>query len=208
MTETEAIKTLQNFLQIADVLEADIKLARGQCQQEPSEYSKRMLIKTVFTFCEGHLYAFKQAVLAFEYILNPWKNLVPGAKESRMVLFTDEERAMLEEFTFAMGSGGKACKQVYYPKFKDNIKFVVQIFYRAIQQKNEVDFNSAGWTRLMEAQKIRDRITHPKTAEALKICDDEMKTVIAGHDWYVETINRMLKSLRESALGSRFNQVN
>jgi hypothetical protein len=208
MTETEAIKTLQNFLQIADVLEEDIKLARVECQQAPSEYSKRVLIKTIFTLCEGHLYAFKQAVLAFEYILNPWENLVPGAKESRMVLFTEEERAMLEEFTYVMGSGGKACKQVYYPKFKDNMKFVAEIFYRTIQQENEVDFNSTGWTQLMDAQKIRDRITHPKTPAALKISDEEMKTAIAGHDWYRETINRMLKSLRESPLGLRFSQKN
>jgi hypothetical protein len=93
MTEAEAIKALQNFLQIADVLEEDIRLARVQTQQAPSEYAQRVLVKTLFTFLEGHLYSFKQAVLAFEYILNPWKNLVPGAKESRMVLFTEEERA-------------------------------------------------------------------------------------------------------------------
>ncbi|MGA2801715.1 MAG: hypothetical protein ABSE97_05015 [Verrucomicrobiota bacterium] len=199
MTEAEAIKTLQNFLQIADVLEEDIQLARTQCRQAPSEYSKRVLIKTIFTFFEGHLYAFKQVVLAFEYILHPLKNLVPGAKESRMVLFTKEERAMLKGFT------GKEYK--HHLKFKDDIKSAVQIFYRAIQQQNEVDFNSTGWTQLMDAQKIRDRITHPKTAEALKISDEEMEIMIAGHDWYRETNSRMLKSLRESPLGSRLCQI-
>jgi hypothetical protein len=206
MNEAEAIETYKNFLQITDVLEEDIRLARTQCQQTISEYSKRVLIKTIFTFFEGHLYAFKQAILAFEYILNPWKNLVPGAKESRMVLFTEEERAMLEEFTFAMDSGGKARKRDYYPKFEDNIKFTVQIFYKAIQQQGKVEFNE-GWEQLMKAQGIRNRVTHPKTAEALKISDKEMETVIAGHNWYRETNSRMLKSLRESPLGSRLCQI-
>jgi hypothetical protein len=114
---------------------------------------------------------------------------------------------MLEEFTFVMGGGGKARKQVYYPRFEDNIKFVVQVFYRAIQQQSEVEFNSEGWKQLMEAQSIRNRVTHPKTTESLKISEDEMETVISGHNWYVETINRMLKSLRESPLGSRLNQM-
>ena len=201
MTEAEAIKTLKNFLQIADILEDDIRLARAQNQQAPSEYSKRVLIKTIFTFFEGHLYAFKQVVLAFEYILNPGKNLVPGAKESRMVLFTEEERVYLEGFVF-VGSNEKARKQ--YLKFKDDIKSTAQIFYKAIQQQNEVDFKSEGWTQLMETQKIRDRVTHPKTAEALKISEEEMKTVNAGYNWYVKTINRMLESLGKSNLGSRF----
>src|SRR5208282_2141278 len=182
MTEANAKETLNNFLQIADVLEKDVQLARAQCGQAPSEYSKRVLIKTIFSFFEGHLYAFKQVVLAFEYILNPLKNLVLGAKASRMVLFSEEERAMLEGFT------GKERKN--HLKFKDNIKFAVQIFYRAIQQQNEVDFKSVGWNQLMAAQKIRDRITHPKTAEALKISDEEMQIVIAGHNWYRGTISR------------------
>jgi hypothetical protein len=205
MTEAKAIETLKNFLQITDVLEEDIRLARVQCKQAPGEYSKRVLVKTIFSFFEGHLYAFQQVVLAFEYILNPLKNLLPSAKASRMVLFTEEERAKLEGFTFVVGKDGKTCNR--YLKFKENIKSTMQIFYRAIQQQEEVDFNSAGWTKLMDAQKIRDRITHPKTAEALKISDEEMETVIAGHDWYRETNSRILKSLRESNLGSRLGQI-
>ena len=72
---------------------------------------------------------------------------------------------------------------------------------KTIQQQNEVDFKSEGWTQLMEAQKNRDRVTHPKTAEALKISEEEMKTVNAGYNWYVKTINRMLERLGESNLG-------
>ena len=204
MTESEAIKTLKNFLQIADILEDDVQLARAQNQQAPSEYSKRVLIKTIFAFFEGHLYAFKQVVLAFEYILNPLKNLVPSANESRMVLYTEEERTNLEGFTF-VSSDEKAHKQ--YLKFKANIKSTVRIFYKAIQQQNEIDFNSEGWTQLMDAKEIRDRVTHPKTAEALKISDEQVNTVIAGHNWYVKTINHMLESLRKSNLGSRFGQT-
>lgn len=200
MTEAEAIKTLQNFLQIADVLEEDYRLARAQCKQAPGEYSKRVLIKAIFAFFEGHLYAFKQVVLTFENL----KNLIPNAKESQIAPFTEEERANLEGFTLRTSSDGEVRK--HRLAFKEDMKSVMQIFYRAIQQRNEADF-SEGWTQLMDAQKIRDRITHPKIAEALKISDKEMETAIAGHDWYRETNSRMLKSLRESPLGLRFQKM-
>ena len=106
---------------------------------------------------------------------------------------------MLEEFTYDI-SGGKARKKTYYPIFEDNIKFLVRVFHKAIQLESEIDFNSFGWKQLVEAQRVRNRVTHPKTDECLKVSDEDINTVRVGLTWYEQTIERMLERLEKDSI--------
>lgn len=194
------IEAFQNFNRITSVLLEDVQLARSQYQQTPTEYSRRVFVKTLFTYLEGHLYAFKQSVRAFEYALNPYGDIIPHAPNSWIVLFTEEEKAMLEEFTYDMGSGGKARKRLFCPQFEDNVKFLVRVFFSAIELESDIDFRSVGWNQLLEAQRIRNRITHPKTDECLQLSGSDVKTVETGIAWYEETIQHMLDRMEKDSI--------
>lgn len=195
-----AHQALENFQQIADVLTEDVKQAEQLYQASPSEFSRRVLIKTLFTYLEGHLYAFKQTVLAFEYILNPFGNLIPRASGSYIVLFSDEEKAMLQEFTYDMGSGGKARQRDYFPKLEENVKFLVQVFHKVVRLESKILFDCEGWNCLLDAQRIRNLIAHPKGHADLTVSDDDIKVVQRGVAWYEETISEMLRRLEKDSI--------
>src|SRR5436190_1440643 len=90
----------EEFDRVVAALGADVHSADTLHVTAPSDFTARTLVKTCFTFLEGHLYAFKQTVLSLEYVLNPFGGLIPRARESRIVLFTEAEKAMLKEFTY------------------------------------------------------------------------------------------------------------
>jgi hypothetical protein len=108
---------LENLQQIDVTLGTDVEEAQKLYVNSPGEFSKRVLVKTIFNYLEGHLYAFKQTVLAMEEILkHPMSGLHPRSVKSWVALFSDEEKAMLQEFTYEIGSGGKARKRDYFPR--------------------------------------------------------------------------------------------
>ena len=197
----------EEFQRVASLLLGDIDAAAELHRRAATEFSKRTLIKTSFTYLEGHLYAFKQAVLALEHVLVPI--LIPSSRvtDSRIILFSDEERAMLEEFSYDLGSGGHARRKTYHPKLTDSIKFTANVFHRAIRLPSDIDFNSEGWNHLIETQRIRNRLTHPKASSCLHVSDEDIRAVDAGVQWYQTMIDHMLDRFEtESIYSPRFKK--
>ncbi|HZL78243.1 MAG TPA: hypothetical protein VFC17_05270 [Candidatus Limnocylindrales bacterium] len=201
---------LENLQQIDNTLGTDVEKAQKLYVSSPSDFSKRVLVKTIFTYLEGHIYAFKQTVLAMEEILkHPMSGLIPRSVKSWVALFSDQEKAMLQEFTYEMGSGGKACKRNYSPRFEDNIKFLIKTFHAAIELESKIDFQSEGWDRMKKTRGIRNRLTHPKTPADLNISDEDIKTAGLAIGWYQATVSSMLDRLeKDSFFAPRFKQPN
>jgi hypothetical protein len=197
--------SIDKFRKVSAILLADVEIATHHHQSAPTDYTRRTLAKTLFTYLEGHLFSFKQAVLAFEEILaiSPPSSTM----KSRVNLFTVEERATLEEFTFDLSSGGRARKQTYYPRLTDSIKFTVDVFHRGVRLNNDVDFNCGGWNDLVAGQRIRNRLTHPKSPQCLCITEEELRVVDSGVRWYESITEHMLRRFEsDSFFAPRFTR--
>lgn len=192
---------IDQFKNVQQALTDDVAAAKGLHAARESDFTRRMVVKTMFTYLEGHLYALKQVILDFEHILNPWQ--LQGIKDSRIVLFTDEERAMLEEYTYDLSSGGVARKTLYLPRFADNIKFAFTLFQRAVRLEDTVNYNSEGWQRLLESQKIRNRLTHPRSTESLSVVEAEVATVEKGVAWYDNNVDALFHRLEHESIYTR-----
>jgi hypothetical protein len=201
-----AHKAFENFRQISEILLDDVETSLQLYEKTPNDFSRRTRVKALFTYLEGHLYAFKQATRALEYELAaPFSGLVLGGHGAHILIFSEEEKAMLEEFTYDLSSGGQARKRNHIPRFEDNIRFVIRAFHKAIRLESDVDFANKGWTRLMDAQGIRNRITHPKSVAGLIVSNDDLKIVEEGVRWYEDVIAHMLKRFEtESIYAPRF----
>lgn len=198
------------FKKLEDTLIEDAEEAQRRYSQDPSDFNARMLVKTLFTYVEGHLYAFKQVTLALEEVLAPpFPPADPTRRRSKyVVLFSDEERAMLEEFTYRLDSSGRAVKSDYYPRFPDSFKFTVAAFYKAIKMPNDIDFNCPGWNDLIFGQDIRNRFTHPKSVESLGVTGNDLARMESGVQWYENVINHLLHKLeKESIYAHRFGNT-
>jgi len=194
-----AHQAFEKFDQITTLLLADVEEGRKLYKTSPSDFARRAGIRALFTYLEGHLYAFKQATLALESVIVPIGPL-PGLRDARIVIFSEEEKAMLEE-----SGGGKASRPTY-PRFEDNVKFVIRAFHKAMRLESNLDLGCCkGWSQLIESQRIRNRITHPKSLADLSVSDADLDTVCDGISWYEDMIKGMLERFeKESIYAPRF----
>ena len=107
---------------------------------------------------------------------------------------------MLQEFTYDMGSGGTARKRDYSPRLEEDVKFLVRVFHKAVGLESTILFGCEGWNRLLDAQRIRNRITHPRGHIDLTVSDDDIKVAQQGVAWYEEVISEMLGRLEKDSI--------
>jgi hypothetical protein len=165
----------------------------------------RLFMRTLFTSFEGRLYALKQFILSLEQSL---ALLSFPRGTAHVVLFTEEERAMLKEFTYKLTSAGEAEVANYYPRFADSYKFTMKILHRVMQLESKVDYGGHGWKAVVEIQKVRNRLTHPKSSADLVVAESELKLADAAADWFEDTLEAVLNRLyTESFYRARFAPV-
>lgn len=70
----------------------------------------------------------------------------------------------------------------------------------------EVDFSTSGWSDLRQAVLIRNRITHPKLGQSLRIGDDDLTIVGSALAWLVATVDCVMSSTN-SALAQHTRDV-
>lgn len=179
----------QDHERVRAVLWEDVIFAKESAANSPGEASLRSLIRAYFAFLEGDLFAFKQIILSMEKHLVRFS--LPDPAETRMVIFSDEEKAMLKEYSYDLASGGKARKTSYHPRLADNIKFALRMFHKGVRIESDIDYNSDGWNCLLSSQKIRNRITHPKSTLDLEVSREDLQTAETGIEWYEETVDRL-----------------
>jgi len=63
---------------------------------------------------------------------------------------------------------------------------------QSLKIESNINFNCEGWNKLKEAQKIRNRITHPKSPEDLQVSKQDLTYVEAGLQWYQTTFETLL----------------
>src|ERR1035441_2252255 len=101
----------------------------------PSVCMRRLYMRTLFTSFEGRLYALKQFILSLEQSL-AFRQFPRGV--GQIILFTDEQRAMLKEFTYKLTSGGEAEIATYHPKFPDSFKFAMNLLHEVMRLKSSL----------------------------------------------------------------------
>jgi len=69
-----------------------------------------------------------------------------------------------------------------YPTFERNFRFAMRMLTRVYGLSFEPEYSAPGWTSLIIASTIRNRITHPK--ERMDITSGELDTIIQGHKWF------------------------
>jgi hypothetical protein len=141
----------------------DVTTAQAARTQADTSYARRVYVRTIFAAIEGLTFSMKQVTLADSSI----KKLVFSIEEIRFL--GDEKGSWKENLHETMLLYARALNPTYQPKFSDH-----------------------GWGCLQKANKIRDRITHPKDINALEISDQEMATIDKGTEWYLKNAKELL----------------
>lgn len=139
-----------------------------------SDYSntdRRLIVRSTFSFIEGMLFQLKQL------------SLVAAAEKKRPLL--PEEIAMAKEVDYELDESGAIKPVKAKLRFKGNFRFAFKLFIKsnALDQKFMPDLGGREWNKLVNALKIRDRITHPKSESDLNISDEEIQNALLVYDW-------------------------
>ena len=162
--------------------------------EHKTDSASRSFVRCVFALIEGSVFNLKQTALTLH--------------RHGKGKFSQAELAMLEDVSYELSDKGEAKEQIKFIPLTKNIRFAFSAATRAFQVKFELVVDDEGWSTFKDALGIRNRITHPKSIEDLKLSDEEVQTVTDAGSWFLHNQHTLMRKLvdRMQALESTLNK--
>lgn len=148
----------------------DVRAAMGRRAQSDSQQSRRDVVRTIWAANEGLIWVLREHV-------TDCADMTYGLEA--------QEAAVLSETIYNVTSNGKISSQAKFVPLLDMFRLLGRIAAR-IEPDAAIDFGTTGWDSLVKSQRIRNRITHPKSRQDLHLTDDDIFATELGFFWLVE----------------------
>ena len=159
---------------LGDDLESSMKL---DASSHSEGFICRTYIRSFFALIEGMTAQIKKLALQVH--------------QQQPIFEPFEISLLVEEDAFLTNKGEPRSKKAKL-RFIDNFQFAIWSLNRALNLNIAVPKES-GWNEMLQAIKIRDRITHPKNTVCLVISESEMKNTIGpAHAWFRDIMVELL----------------
>jgi hypothetical protein len=160
----------QSFTEILfhDVLQAAAATESVHTDPVAEGYDRRNYVRTVFAAIEGSTHGMKRVILHHQKF---WRSKLDA-----------------DHLEFLTDATGKR-----FPSFRDNIKSTFKLFAKIHGFACQANFRCNGWSALVEAAEIRDRLMHPKSSRDLDVSRDDLAKIQEAADWYFETRNQLVE---------------
>lgn len=160
------------------MLGADVRAAMSRRVEADNQQVRRDVVRTTWSAIDGIIWIFREHVIECA-------TLTYGLKHS--------EIAVLSETVYNVSVQGAIKPQQKYLPLLVIFRLISRIANR-IEPSAKIDFGHNGWSKLKDAQKIRNRITHPKSRENLFLTELDLATTQLGFGWLVEqTVGSMAR---------------
>ena len=156
------------FAAIARTLVQDRDAAFQRALRDKSDSSTRELIRATFVAIEGMLWQLKMNVLQ-----DP---------EKVAKLTIHEQAALLEESYMVNEQGAVRAQPRFLPTLA-SIKLVARVLHKS-QSEFTLDFSQQIWEYIIEAVGVRNRITHPKRLEDLRVTNTDTALCEIAFLWF------------------------
>jgi hypothetical protein len=176
---------LKDWQSTAHILFDDVLLAAAEVERVGDGFVRRSYVRTVFVAIEGSTHGMKRVVL------HVWNQ-----RQSK--LDVDDLECLTETKFDEQGSSRKR-----FLCFRDNVKFVFKAFAKIHGFACAADFNCKGWSALLDAAEIRDRLMHPKSSQDLNVSDEDMAKIREAADWYFPTRDQLVAQATREIKGKR-----
>ncbi len=133
----------------------------------------RAYVRAVFALLEGVSFGFRQ--------------LAAKLPETEHCL-TKGELAVLNDESYGLKDNGEVSTTTRFLKVHQGTRFTFAICKRVYKIQAEISYADSGWNSFMKAIKIRDRLMHPKSVEALDVTEDELNIVSDALKWFIDGV--------------------
>lgn len=169
-------------------LRADVAAAKERLSRTGNQFDRRVLVRATFTFVEGTVAGIKRNALS-------WEAYRPG-------LFNEGDRMLLKEVGYKLDERGHVVRQHRFLRLADNVLFAFRMFGHVMDIDFKPDTKSPRWKAFQDAVRIRNRVTHPATAEACVVSDQDLATLNDGYDWFATTYARVVTLVADAVFQS------
>jgi hypothetical protein len=169
-----ASRELENLLGLAKVLRDDVRRFRAG----EDSAMRRAFVRAVFSCIEGTSFGFRYAALHLA--------------RTRGVTLSPGEIQMCKEVTYVLDERGQVEERQLISSSLANVRFALRIFSKSVGSPYEFPAGESGFEKLQVAQRIRNRLTHPRRLEELEVTSDEQDVVATAFDWIDEQQTRVV----------------
>jgi hypothetical protein len=163
----DLMRLMRSAQQELDGLNSFLDASKADCQ-----FTRRTMVRTIFACIEAYVSHLKQSTLLFS--------------TDQPNLFQPVEILALRDEESFIADNGKLGTRGTRIRFRTNLQLAFSSFARASGREYSLNFGDARGARFIEAVTVRDRITHPKSADAWEVSESEVALVQDAWCWFGE----------------------
>jgi hypothetical protein len=148
----------------------DVRDAERELKKEGSPHRRRAYVRATFSSVEGFIFSLKRMALMKPALFQP-----------------DELARLREDGSFETASGERIQLQPRFLRLEENLAFAFAAFVKTHGSAETLP-KDEGWAAFLQAIKVRNRITHPKSAADLEVNDEDVGSVRVAAYWIATAV--------------------
>ncbi len=180
MNRAEAVNELKRVFK---VLGSDLEDALALGRENPNQFAHRTLFRTYFAYVEGLAFQLRQVSLA---------------SLQNTPLLTEGDLALLREQRYQLNHRGQPEERENFQQVLPNLLFSIHCYVKNHGATFQPDIGHHGWECMKNSVAIRDRLTHPKSAEGLEVTEKDVQAFVEGAAWWERTLLDMFTACGEA----------
>jgi hypothetical protein len=180
MNRAEAIDELKSVFKI---LNNDLDDALALGKKSPTQFAHRTLFRTYFAYVEGLAFQLRRVTLA-------------SLQDTPLI--TEGELALLREERYQLNHRGQPEPRENFQQFLPNLLFSIRCYVKNHGADYQPDIGHHGWECIKKAVTVRDRLTHPKSADGLEVTEADNQVFAEAAAWWKRTLLEMFAACGEA----------
>jgi hypothetical protein len=176
-------ETVNELKRVFEVLADDLEDALALGRQSPTQFAHRTLFRTYFAYVEGLAFQLRQVTLA---------------SLQNTQLLSEGELALLRESRFQLNHRGQPEERENFQQFLPNLLFSIRCYVKNHGATYQPDIGHHGWECMKKAVAVRDRLTHPKSAQGLEVTEEDSQVFAEAAAWWKRTLLEMFAACGEA----------
>ncbi len=185
--------TSDDLYQLIKSVTEDFEYVSKLSYSEDNQYTRRFVYRSFFSMVDSTIFLLKQKALYYYELQYKKNNDYSAYCAVKGVHFdlSDEELALLRDEQYELTDQGNARVGEVKLNLKKNLQFSFKMSAKSVFSNFQLDKGGQGWELFFEANKIRNRITHPKSKGDLIISDEDFEKLKKALDWYTQIGNKL-----------------
>lgn len=171
---SEAMQQLKALIDLMTALNEDVVRFKDAVDNT----GRRALVRAVFAYIEGTSFGFRTAAFHLSRMRN--------------VQLDIGEMMMAREITYALNDKGQVEEKQALSSPLANVRFALTLFAKVSGATYEFPAGDSKFEQLRKAQRLRNRLTHPRSSAELEVTTQEQAVVIQVKEWIDEQQTKVL----------------